>query len=251
MKITDPEVIKSGEKDLIDSVQEDLDLGAVREILKERMAVAALASKGGQIVVHDNQIAFRLDFEVNLSGSLLFDRDGNFIDDRAGAPSETETASEDLTGLEEEISLTDGISDDDLDLDDELREEAFSFPDSDETESSLEMEEDSGLADSPDETDEEDLPVDLPDYDLDEEISDEMDMGQEDELELSDMDEGDNLLLDDGDELTLDDEEDLMLDPDTDEDAAFDGEADSQDLDDDINDILKESREFWEQKKDS
>ena len=201
MKITDPEVIKSGEKDLIDSVQEDLDLGAVREILKERMAVAALASKGGQIVVHDNQIAFRLDFEVNLSGSLLFDRDGNFIDDRAGAPSETETASEDLTGLEEEISLTDGISDDDLDLD--------------------------------------------------EEISDEMDMGQEDELELSDMDEGDNLLLDDGDELTLDDEEDLMLDPDTDEDAAFDGEADSQDLDDDINDILKESREFWEQKKDS
>ncbi len=131
MKITDPEVIKSGEKDLIDSVQEDLDLGAVREILKERMAVAALASKGGQIVVHDNEIAFRLDFEVSLSGSLLFDRDGNFIDDKAQAPAapETEAASEDFPELEEEISLTDGISEDDLDLDDELREEAFSFPD--------------------------------------------------------------------------------------------------------------------------
>ncbi|MCP4718620.1 MAG: hypothetical protein GY860_04105, partial [Desulfobacteraceae bacterium] len=81
MKITDPQVIEEGEKDLIEAVREDLDLDAVRQILKERMAVSALSSRGGQIVVHNNKIAFRLDFDINLSGSLLFDRDGNYIDD--------------------------------------------------------------------------------------------------------------------------------------------------------------------------
>jgi hypothetical protein len=255
MKITDPEVIKSGEKDLIDSVQEDLDLGAVREILKERMAVAALASKGGQIVVHDNEIAFRLDFEVSLSGSLLFDRDGNYIDDKTKDSPEPEAASEGFPELEEEISLTDGISEDDLDLDDELREEAFSFPDPDELDTSSEVEEDadSDLSADLDEDTEEELSIDLPDYDLDDDldegISDDMDLDQDDELELSGMDEGDNLLIDD--DLELDDEDDLELDADLDEDAPFNEDEDSQDLDDDINDILKESREFWEQKKDS
>ena len=27
------------------------------------------------------EVAFRLDFEINLNGSLLFDRDGNYIED--------------------------------------------------------------------------------------------------------------------------------------------------------------------------
>jgi len=80
MKITDPQVIEDGEKDLINAVQEDLDLDAVKQILKDRMGASTLSSKGGQIVVHNNKIAFRLDFDINLSGSLLFDREGNYID---------------------------------------------------------------------------------------------------------------------------------------------------------------------------
>ncbi len=249
MKITDPEVIKSGEKDLIDSVQDDLDLGAVREILKERMTVAALASKGGQIVVHDNEIAFRLDFEVSLSGSLLFDRDGNFIDEKAEASPapEAEKDSGDFPELEDEVSLTDGISEDDLDLDDDLREEAFSFPESDEAPSSDGEGPDADLSESLDDDTEEELSIDLPDYDLDDDLdddlSDDMDLDQDDELELSDMDEDDNLLMDE--------DEDLELDAELEDEAPFDEDPDSQDLDDDINDILKESREFWEQKKDS
>ncbi|MCP4022695.1 MAG: hypothetical protein GY729_12700, partial [Desulfobacteraceae bacterium] len=70
MKITDPDVIKAGEKDLIDAVQDDLDWDAVKEIIKEKMAATALSSKGGQIVVHNNEIAFRIDFDISLSGSL-------------------------------------------------------------------------------------------------------------------------------------------------------------------------------------
>lgn len=79
MKITNPDVIKNGEKDLIKAVQEDLDLDAVKTILLEKMSAAALRSNGGKIIVHDNEIAFQLDFDIQLNGSLLFDRQGNHI----------------------------------------------------------------------------------------------------------------------------------------------------------------------------
>jgi len=81
MKITDPQVILNGEKDLIASVQKDLDLDGVKDLFKERLTVNALSPKGGRIVVHDNDVAFRLDYEINLNGSLLFDRDGNLLED--------------------------------------------------------------------------------------------------------------------------------------------------------------------------
>ncbi|HCY85990.1 MAG TPA: hypothetical protein DHV36_12715, partial [Desulfobacteraceae bacterium] len=61
--------------------------------------------------------------------------------------------------------------------------------------------------------------------------------------------DGDNLLMDDDDDLDINDDDDLDLTDDQDEEDAFNGDLDAQDLDDDINDILKESREFWEQKK--
>ncbi len=86
MKITDPRIIQTGEKKLIAAMQKHLDLETVRKILSERMAETAFESKGGQIVVHDNQIAFRLDFDLQLTGSLLFDRQGNYIPESPETP---------------------------------------------------------------------------------------------------------------------------------------------------------------------
>lgn len=167
MKITDPDVIKNGEKDLIDSVKKDLDLDAVKEIIKKRMAAGALSSKGGEIIVHNNEIAFRMDFEIQLSGSLMFDRQGNYIPEA------------------DESEDQENILSEDLDLDD--------------------------MEDTPEE---EELNIDLPDYGLDdpEELS--TDAGSDPEIERNDAPE-DSL------------------------------------VDDDMDDILKESREFWEPKKDS
>ncbi len=79
MKITDPEIIKTGEKDLIDAVKEDLDWDALKDIIKEKVSRAALESKDGQIVVHNNQVAFKINFDLKMSGSLMFDREGNYI----------------------------------------------------------------------------------------------------------------------------------------------------------------------------
>lgn len=180
MKITDPGVIKSGEKDLIESLKEDLDLDVVREIIKKKMTAAALSPKGGEIVVHNNQIAFRMDFDLCLSGSLMFDRQGNHIpgpDD----PFDSEEGPEKNNG--------DGPM----------------VPEKNEDINTGEK-----------------MEIGLPDYDLDP------------------LDDLDNL-----DELTEDPEPELELRED-DAPLIIDDLAD-----DDITDILKESRDFWEKKKDA
>lgn len=176
MKITDPGVIKNGEKDLIDLLKEDLDLDAVREIIKKKMTSAALSPRGGEIVVHNNQIAFRMDFDLCLSGSLMFDRQGNHIP-------ESDEPLDSNQGLIEE------------------NEGDLMVPGSNE-----------------DITAGEKTDLDLPDYDLDPlDDLDELTEAPEPEIEFK---EDDPLLIDDL-------------------------------ADDDITDILKESRDFWEKKKDS
>jgi hypothetical protein len=87
MKITDPQIIQTEEKKLIVALQQHLDHETVKTVLMDRIAETVFEPKEGQIVVHDNQIAFRLDFDLKFNGSLLFDRQGNYIADPPGSPS--------------------------------------------------------------------------------------------------------------------------------------------------------------------
>jgi len=84
MKITDPDVIKNGEKDLIQAVKDDLDLDIIKKIMQNKMNAESISSNGGEIVVHNNEIAFRLDLSIEISGSLMFDRQGNYISESDG-----------------------------------------------------------------------------------------------------------------------------------------------------------------------
>jgi hypothetical protein len=201
MKITTPQVIQNGEKDLLDAVQKNLDLETVKKILKDRMAETSFLSKGGQIVVHDNQIAFRLDFDLTLSGSLYFDRQGNYIIPDSSGPGTSFDVKK--TGEDMPWDSSDDLPDSRL-----LHEEDL----------------------------EEDFPANLEEEDQEEEDLDDEDLEEED-LDMH-LDEK-NPVEDD-----LDDEEIEEEHPGLDDD-----DADNM-LDDDINDILKESREFWEHKKD-
>lgn len=160
MKITDPEVIRNGEKDLIDAVKKDLDLDAIRQILEKKIAAQALTSKGGQIVVHNNEIAFRLDFELNLSGSLMFDRQGNYLPETAEPDMPADSAPDTATAAED-LSVDTSVS-----------------PEADEGDESLD-----------------DLKIELPDYDLDE-----TELDLDDDLPAADVSEVDPLqddLIDD------------------------------------------------------
>jgi len=227
MRITDPQVILNGEQDLIASVQKDLDLDAVKDLLKERLTASALSPQGGRIVVHDNNVAFRLDYEINLNGSLLFDRDGNLLEDSESTAPKQDPQDEDDAP---ESNLDDNLSINLPDYDD------IADTSSGETQSAgLEPEE---------------LSDDIQDAEPGLEIED-----LEDESAL-DPDDSDSIEAEDGDERIADlpkedDEENLSVDELTDI-GLDDGDRETgEDMaDGDISDLLQESRNFWENKKD-
>lgn len=95
MKVTDPDVIKTGERDLIESIKADLDLSAIQKILFDKIKSSSMSIKdnkisfdvkGGEIVVHDGQIAFRIDFQLKTDMAITFDRKGNYISDENHGP---------------------------------------------------------------------------------------------------------------------------------------------------------------------
>lgn len=82
MKITDSENIKSGERELIDVITGDLDWNAIEQLLKEKHNIGLqddVEYKEGDIVVYDNQIAYKLNFDVKITLSVVFDRKGNCL----------------------------------------------------------------------------------------------------------------------------------------------------------------------------
>ena len=82
MKITNSDIIKSGERELIDSIIGDLDWNAIEEIVKNRHKLKIqddVEYRQGDIIVHGNQVAYKLDFDVKMTLSVVFDRDGNYL----------------------------------------------------------------------------------------------------------------------------------------------------------------------------
>ena len=82
MKVTHDEVIKKGEQDLIDAITADLDWETIEEIFKKEHKLNIeenVEYRNGDIVVHENRIAYQLEFSVNVVLSVLMDREGNCI----------------------------------------------------------------------------------------------------------------------------------------------------------------------------
>lgn len=227
MKVTDPDVIKIGERDLIDAVKNDLDWDVIKEIVKKRIDLSALESKGGEIVVHNNQIAFRVDLGLTLDVSLMFDRAGNYIPDQ-DLPEEavedlltaTAAADDDLTEPESGLDFQEELL---VDNEDALSEEI------DQAMEALGLEAD-GQDVSASETTVSELDLDDASP-VDDETADAFEtVLEDDELDLNEFSE---------------DESELDL-----EELSLTDEATEEPIDEDIDDILKESRDFWEQRKD-
>ncbi|SDU30453.1 hypothetical protein [Desulfobacula phenolica] len=215
MKITDPDVIRNGENDLIKAVTDDLDLNAVKEIIKQRLAAADLSSRGGQIVVHNNEIAFRLDFDLQLSGSLMFDRQGNYI------PESYETCEHE--NIEHKNLIPENL--DTIDINDSLNEESNKKSDDE-------------LDDEP----LEDFNIDIPDDDLEKNFftKDERSDTSKDSKNIRENEDS-TVAISTPDQFNNDSEPEPGM-----ENEEF---IPDDLIDDDINDILKESQDFWELKK--
>ena len=100
MKITDPEVIMRGERDLMDGIIADLDWVLIEKIFKERHRLNIeddVEYQQGNMIVHDNTIAYELNFQVKLNLSILCDRDGNYIDVKSSLDIPEEVRPENLT----------------------------------------------------------------------------------------------------------------------------------------------------------
>ncbi|MBN1930594.1 MAG: hypothetical protein JW786_03175 [Desulfobacterales bacterium] len=82
MKITNSEIIKNGEKELIDTITGDLDWKKIENSFKEKHHLSIhddIEYKEGDLVVYDNQVAYKLNFDVKVPISVLIDRMGNFL----------------------------------------------------------------------------------------------------------------------------------------------------------------------------
>lgn len=82
MRITDSKVIESGEQDLIDAITGDLDWGVIEEIFRRdhKLGIGEdVEYTKGDIVVYNNQVAYRLEFNVKVTLSVLLDRGGNYV----------------------------------------------------------------------------------------------------------------------------------------------------------------------------
>ncbi len=82
MKITNHEVIKSGEQELIDALTADLDWASIANLFSQEHKMNIednVAYKKGDIVVYNDQIAYKLEFDVNIVLAVLLDREGNYL----------------------------------------------------------------------------------------------------------------------------------------------------------------------------
>lgn len=285
MKITNPDVIKAGEKELFNAIKDDFDWSALKEVVAKQINMNSLHSKGGEIIIFDNQIAFKIDLELKLDLSLMFDRSGNYIHGESTVPDSTADIESEFSDSDirkngapvgvEENSVFDKENEVDIKPGDDLNMDDESLPDFEEPaeEKSFQPDED----------------VDFPDLNR----QDNMDAGSEEgseskgdteshdlnsfddaelekELNLStdysgDKDETDGLSFADDqseedlysdldaelDELTgsPDDEEQDIID--LEQVALSEDEKDNELFDDDkdIDDLIKESRPFWGKKK--
>jgi hypothetical protein len=82
MKITNSDVIKSGEKDLIDSITADLDWGAIEKVFLTEHNLGIdedIEYKKGDIIAYNNQVAYKLEFTVKVNLSVLINREGEYL----------------------------------------------------------------------------------------------------------------------------------------------------------------------------
>ncbi len=79
MIISSPEMIKSNEDQLIESIIENMDWKVVQTLVKDKFNISDIKCNQGDIIVHENKIAYKVNLEVRLDVDVLFDRDGQYI----------------------------------------------------------------------------------------------------------------------------------------------------------------------------
>ncbi len=188
MKITNSDVIKSGENELIDAISADIDWGVIEGVFGKEHKLGIeedVEYKKGDIVVHNGQVAYELEFEVRVTLTVILDREGKYLAVKSSA---------DIGENESEEALSDGLDDGEIEelTEDDLLDIDLEEISSDESESTETQE---TSAESPDVSGDEENSVET--LEADGETSggngeDELEELQLDEIEEED---GDSLMM--------------------------------------------------------
>ena len=134
MKVTNADVIKTGEQELIDAITADLDWSVIEDIFRKEHNLGLeeeIEYKKGDIVAYDNQILYRLEFEVKVNLAVLLNRKGEYIsisisddenpetkDRNENTPNESDKTEQNMEDEQKDNSLAD---EDALKNDEELK----------------------------------------------------------------------------------------------------------------------------------
>ena len=83
--------IRDCEQDLIDTITGDLNWDIIEKILREKHHLELqedIEYRRGDIVVYNNQIAYKIDFDVKVGVSVVFGRNGECLDVGIGGEEE-------------------------------------------------------------------------------------------------------------------------------------------------------------------
>ncbi len=97
MKLTNSESIQESEKEFIDTIIAELDWDAIEQMLLDKHGFSVqddVEYKDGNLVVHNNEIAYKFDFEIKVPLSVIFNRDGECLE--MSTQSETQSMNEDF-----------------------------------------------------------------------------------------------------------------------------------------------------------
>jgi hypothetical protein len=83
MKLTSPKIIQESEKEFIDTINAELDWEAIEKMLFEKHNFTLqdeIDYKNGDLIVYNDNIAYKFEFEIKVPLSVIFNRQGECLD---------------------------------------------------------------------------------------------------------------------------------------------------------------------------
>jgi hypothetical protein len=83
MKLTSQENIAQSEKEFIDTINAELDWEAIEKLLLEKHKFTLqeeIDYKNGNLIVYNDNIAYKFDFEIRVPLSVIFNREGECLE---------------------------------------------------------------------------------------------------------------------------------------------------------------------------
>ncbi len=81
-KVANTQAIEKATNDLIENVKKALNLKEIKQILEDQHNLEIsddIEVNNGEVIIHNNQIVYKMEFEVLLSLSVLLDGQGDYI----------------------------------------------------------------------------------------------------------------------------------------------------------------------------